>query len=454
MMKDERQEHSWIAAAASLSTAGRCLVLLAAFLGWTFAGTQMALTTLVMRPATIDLLGLTGPLDTADEAIVGQWLAWSTGAFLLGAAAGGLVFGWIGDRLGRARALGLSILCFSVFSGATYSIGNPAQLMVLRVFVGLGVGGTWPNGVALVSEAWPNASRPMLAGVMGAAANVGLGAMSAIGMQIDIQPADWRWTMLVGAVPGLLALLVFVLVPESPRWLADRAARRSGATGGLPHRSPVLEVFRLPLLKITLIGIALGTVPLIGGWGSANWIVHWADQVGTADATRADDDVDADDDAPDYSLKATTQFWRSIASIAGSLLGGWAAGLMGRRRLYFLVSLGALLSAQYLFRSTEPGDRQFMVLVAALGLFNGMYFGWLPLFLPELFPTRVRSTGAGVCYNFGRILTTATVLATGAVMLHFGGNYARIGTITSFIFAVGMVVILLAPDTARKQMED
>ncbi len=412
-------------------------MLVTAFLGWTFAGVQMALTSLAVRPAVMDLLQITAE----NESLLRQWFAWLSGAFLLGAAAGGLLFGWIGDRLGRSRAMGLSILCYSLFSGAAYLVESPAQLLVLRLLAGLGVGGTWPNGVALVSEAWPNASRPVLAGVMGAAANVGLGMMSAIAMWIDIQPADWRWTMLVGAGPLLLALLVFVLVPESPRWRADRAARL-GSPGGARPQSPVLEVFRPPLVWLTLIGIALGTVPLIGGWGSANWLIPWADQVGGA----------AED--PDYSLKAATQFWRSIASIIGSLLGGWAASRVGRRRSYFLISLGALVTAQYLFRSVVPGDGQFMVLVATLGLFNGMYFGWLPLFLPELFPTHVRSTGAGISYNFGRIFATITVFATGALISHFGGEYARIGTITSFIFAVGMVVILLAPDTASRQLED
>ena len=127
---------------------------------------------------------------------------------------------------------------------------------------------------------------------------------------------------------------------------------------------------------------------------------------------------------------------------------------MGRRRSYFLVSFGSLVTAQYLFRSVIPGDEQFMALVAVLGFFNGLYFGWLPLFLPELFPTRVRSTGAGVSYNFGRILTVVTVFASGALIAHFHRDYAQIGTITSFIFAVGMLVILFAPDTASRQLED
>ena len=441
MKKDEQGRPSSTLAVAPLSAAGRWWVLAAALLGWMFAGVQMALTTLVMRSSMVDLLGLTAPLGETDEALVGQWEAWLVGAFLLGAASGGLVFGWIGDRFGRSRALGLSILLFSLACGACYWVESPIQLIVLRVLVGLGIGGTFPNGVALMSEAWSNASRPMLAGMMGAAANVGLGAMAAIGMWIDIKPADWEWTMLVGALPVVLAILVFVMVPESPRWLARRAAGVGGDARAV-SQSPVTEVFRTPLLWITLVGILLGAVPLVGGWGSANWLVPWAEQVGSQA------------EVPDYSLKSATQFWRSVASIVGCLLGGWVAVRVGRRRSYFLISLGSLATAQYLFRSAIPGDEQFMALVAALGFFNGLYFGWLPLFLPELFPTHVRSTGVGVSFNFGRILAVATVFATGWLILHFGKDYAQIGAITSFVFAVGMVAILLAPDTAGKQLED
>jgi MFS family permease len=171
-------------------------------------------------------------------------------------------------------------------------------------------------------------------------------------------------------------------------------------------------------------------------------MVPWAEKAG------------AEADPPDPFLKAQVSQWRSLTGIIGSLLGGWVAHLFGRRRSYFLVSLAALFCAQWTFWFLTPTDSVFLYWVAALGFFSGIYFGWLPLFLPELFPTRVRSTGAGVSFNFGRILTATTVFATGALIQQFGGDYARIGRITSLIFLVGAIAIWLAPDTSKRQLED
>ena len=119
-----------------------------------------------------------------------------------------------------------------------------------------------------------------------------------------------------------------------------------------------------------------------------------------------------------------------------------------------LISFAALFCAQYAFWFTVPTDGDFLIWVAALGFFSGIYFGWLPLFLPELFPTRVRSTGAGVSFNFGRILTAVTIFVTAPLMQAFEGDFARIGRVTSLVYAIGIFIIWFAPDTTRSNLED
>lgn len=452
-----------------LTDRGRYLVLVCAFLGWLFAGVHMSITQLVGQPAAIDLLSRGGQLDvtryralgkqfpklagirdaarsvTDDEkllnqwnALVARWFAWYQCAFLFGAATGGLVFGRLGDRIGRAKAMGLSIITYSAMAGVAYFSQAPEHLLVCWFLACTGVGGMWPNGVSLVSEAWSGMSRPLVAGVMGTSANIGIFLFSTLATKIKITSDDWRWVMLAGAGPLVLGLFSLLLVPESPSWLAARLGSLSGQGTVSTHG----EIFRPPLLKVTLLGILLATIPIIGGWSTANWMVPWAEDAGAAAIP------------PNPFLKAQVNQARAVTGVIGSLLGGWIAGCVGRRLTYAIVSAACLFIAQYTFWFVVPTDPSFLFWVAGLGFFSGIYFGWLPLFLPELFPTRVRSTGSGVSFNFGRIVTALTVLTAGMLMTYVDGNYARIGRVTSLFFVLGIVAIGLAPDTSRKELND
>jgi MFS family permease len=451
----------------ALTGAGRMLMLAAAFLGWFFAGFLLSITSVVMQPAAIDLLSRSGDLDrdaylalsdrakpgatkaaqtqsvlTDEEKAqlvawnihVGEWVSWLKCAFLFGAACGGLCFGALGDRFGRTKGMGLAILTFSLMAGVASLASNPLELLVCWFLACMGVGGMWPNGVALVAEAWSSLSRTASAGIIGAAANIGIYLMSSLMRVYPPVPTSWRWTMLVAAAPCLLGIVSLIAVPESPLWLAKKRKSDGQPTSAVS----TAEIFRPPLLWVTLVGIALATIPIVGGWGSADWMVQWADRAGSTNP----------------GLKAEVSQARSITGIVGSFLGGWIASVVGRRLTYFLVSGIELAIAQYTFWYVVPTDPGFLWWVSALGLFSGVYFGWLPFCLPELFPTRARSAGAGVSFNFGRILTAVTVFATGALMTYFQGDYARIGRATSLIFALGLVVIWFAPDTSRKRLDE
>lgn len=446
-------------AAVPLSLSGRYVILVVAFLGWLCCGFHMQITQLTGRPAAIDLLGRSGELDLvrfralsghatlseADdlqrkqwETLVGRWQTWFQCAFLFGAAAGGLAFGRLGDRIGRSKAMAASILTYSGMAAVASLAQSPLQYCALWFLACMGVGGMWPNGVALVSEAWSSMSRPAVAGTIGTAANIGILLFATLATHVAIEPDHWRWAPLFAASPIVLGLFALFTVPESPRWLA---ARQTAVPGSAPAES-TLSVFRPPFLSITLVAIVLATVPIIGGWGVSNWVNPWADQAGAA----------ADPANP--FLKAELSQARALTGIVGSLLGGWIAILVGRRLTYFLVSISSLGIAQYMFTYLEPTQPEFYVCVTVLGFVSGIYFGWLPLCLPELFPTRVRSTGAGVGFNFGRIVTAVTLFASGALLHLFDSKYEHIGRVTSLLFILGMVFIWFAPDTSKKQLED
>ncbi|MFN0051433.1 MAG: MFS transporter [Planctomycetales bacterium] len=444
-----------------LSRNGRFLVLAAAFLGWLCSGMQMAVMNLATGAAVGEFVqagtldespGLrwerlvpgerrkedaqraAGELKDLAKSQTPRWFARFNSAFLLGAACGGLVFGWIGDRFGRVRAMALSIVCYSLFAGLAYVAQTAEQLLVLRFLSALGVGGMWPSGVSLASEAWSDVSRPFLSGLIGMSANLGIVLMGVIGMIYDIKPESWRWLLLIAATPALLGVGVWFVVPESPGWLAAQRRPNSRA-----EALPLLAVFRPPLLRLTLLGIALGAIPLLGGWGVTAWLIPWTDQVlGAADPT----------------AKALTSIMRAAGGSLGSLLGGWLANQMGRRLTYFLISLTTLAISEFIYFQLAPDDRFFSHLVFAVGFVSTIFFGWLPLYLPELFPTAARATGTGVSFNFGRILTAIGVLGTGVVTTAFGSDYAAAGRVTSLVYALGMVVILFAPDTTGRKMRD
>jgi MFS transporter, SHS family, sialic acid transporter len=458
------------ASVRTVSLAGSLAVLLAAFFGWFFAGFQLAITSQAMRSAAIDVLQVSGRIDaarygaitktlsesgrnanpkdvlSADDAsaiiewrkLITKWIAWYTCALMLGASVGGLLFGRIGDHFGRSPALAFSILCYSVFSGLTCYCRSPEELLLLRFLACLGVGGAWPNGVALVSEVWTTMSRPLVAGFIGTAANIGIFLFATLTTMkgYAIQTTDWRWVMELAAWPAVLGVFTLFFVPESPAW----KKRRNNPPDNAPVRPP--GVFQSQYLHATLLGISLAAIPLIGGWGSANWMVPWAGQAAeTANP-------------PQPSLEARVGQARSVTGIVGSLLGGWIASAFGRRRSYFLISLICLGCAQFTFWFLVPTDPSFLYWVAALGFFSGVYFGWLPLCLPELFPVSVRSTGGGVSFNFGRILTAVTLLLTGALQSFFQGDFARMGRVTSLVFALGLILTLWIPKTARPALDD
>jgi MFS transporter, SHS family, sialic acid transporter len=403
-------------------------VLVAAFLGWMFDGLEMGLFPLIARPALQQMQATQGL--TATDAFVGQWMGIATATFLLGAALGGVVFGWLGDKIGRVKAMALSILCYSLFTGLIYFATEPWHLAAVRFVAALGMGGEWSLGVALVMEVWPEKHRPLMAGIIGAAANVGFALIAVIGMFFRVTTDSWRWIALVGAAPALLTFIIRLFVPESEKW---HAAVKSSPT----KTRPLSEILSMPLLTHTLIAIMLSSIALIGTWGSVQWLPLWADKLaGAADPT----------------AKAYTGCASAIGAVVGCLLGAWFGGFVTRRVGYFLLCLGSLVTCQWLFRGFDSYGASFLAMTFVVGGLTAAFYGWLPLYLPELFPTRVRATGQGLSYNAGRILAAVGALQMGSLMQTFEGSYARAGAIITLIYIVGMLAIWLAPETKGKPL--
>ncbi len=401
------------------------MTLVAAFLGWMFDGFEMGLFPLIARPALRDMQGVAGVMN---DSFVGQWMGIVTALFLVGAAVGGTLFGWLGDKIGRMRALSASILIYSLFTGLVYFAEVPWHLAALRFVAALGMGGEWALGVALVMEVWPDRSRPMLAGFIGVAGNLGFLLVAALGMAFSVTVDSWRWVALVGAAPALLVFFIRLFVPESERWV--EASKIAPA-------QPLREIIAGGLTGRTLIATLLASVALIGTWGSVQWLPLWADQL-TAGTQPA--------------AKAYTQGLSAFGAILGCLAGAWLGGRLGRRIAYFILCAGSLVSCAYLFRFVDSFGAEFLVMTFLVGGITAAFFGWLPLYLPELFPTRVRATAQGFAYNTGRILAAAGALQMGALMQAFEGSYAKAGAVITLVYAIGMVIVWIAPETKGREL--
>ena len=414
---------------AELSKSARVAVLAAAFLGLVFDGFELGLMPVAAPSVTKSLLGAEAYEGAERQELketVGHWFALYTASLMLGAAFGGIFLGNLGDRIGRARAMGVSILFYSVFAFIGAFVQSQEQMLVLRFAVGLGVGGMWPNGVALVAECWPHASRPTVSGILGAGINVGILGLSLLGSAYPITPDKWRWVFALAGFSSVLGILVVLMLPESPKWLASRDASKKPSV-------PLRDLCRREMVWPTIIAILLCSVPLIGAWAGSKWMIPWADNAGGTTH-------------PGY--KSTTQFWWALGATLGGLLGAPLSSRLGKRVSYFLISVSATAMTWAMFRLTEPFAPNFLRIVFVQGFIATLFFGWLPLYLPELFPIRIRATGTGVAMNIGRFVTAGGVLAAGSLVAFFDGDFSAVGAACAMIYALGMVVAFWIPKTA------
>jgi len=414
---------------AGAANTGAWMALTAAFLGWMFDGMEMGIFPLVARPA---LQEMQAKAAIQDEQFVQVWMGIVTALFLLGAAFGGLAFGWLGDRIGRVKAMTWSILCYSIFTGCGYFATEPWHLGFFRFIAALGMGGEWALGVALVMECWPEKLRPLMAGLIGAAANFGYALIALIAILFPITPDSWRWVMMVGAAPALLTFFIRLFVPESEKWKQAAQSEKAKAL-------PLQEIFSPALRKNTLLAIAFASIALIVTWGIVQWIPIWADQMTGGKQPK---------------VKGYIQLVSSIGAICGCILAPLIGGRFGRRPVYFGLCLSSFVVCSVLFRGFTEYNSLFLTVVGFGGLTTAAFYGWLPLYLPELFPTRVRATGQGLAFNFGRVLAALGAWQMPNLMAFFDKSYPKAGATIVFIYLVGMVIIWFAPETKDKPLPE
>ena len=394
---------------------------IAAWLGWTFDGLDMHLYTLVATPFVAQLLG---GLSTTNLS-VGRHSSIIQAGFLLGWALGGGFFGRIGDRLGRARALSLTVLTYALFTGLSFFAQTWWHLFIFRFLAALGIGGEWAVGASLLSETWPRKWRPWIAAVLQSGVNIGV--LVAVLANVLLAKAPPRWLFLVGILPAILVLWIRRSVPEPAEW---RAAKNRAH-----HQEPgVRDLFQGEVRRITIWVMLVCGVSLTAHWAFMFWhgqhlrnlpeVLNWSPE-------------------QKNNLVSKALYLVMGASILGNFFAGTIARTFGYRLTivwlclgYFVVMFGAY---------HVPRDHTALLCwLPFIGFFQGV-FALFTMYLPPLFPTLLRTTGAGFSYNIGRIVAAFGTVFFG--LLSKVGDHRAALFYACFLFLPAALVALMLPRT-------
>lgn len=406
------------------------LVLLIAWLGWVFDSMDATIYALVLEPALHELLRghVAGNVTSAD---IGWYGGIIFSVFLLGWAVGGVLFGLMADRFGRTRILICTILIYAAFTGLAALASTWWQLAVYRFLTALGIGGEWAAGAALVAEVWPERKRTRAAGMLQSAWAAGFFLAALVNLVMRGQ--SWRWVFVVGVVPALVALLVRLGVREPERWV--KARQQEPGRGAAASRK-VAELFQPSLRRSTLVGSGLAFVAVFGLWGATNW---------TPTLVRSLTELQALAPSDLTSRVSYASMALNIGALFGYLSFGPMADRFGRRTAFAVMCLGSLLMLPLTFL-TPHSYWQVLWLLPLLGFFNNGIFSGFAIYLPELYPTRLRATGAGFCFNIGRVLASTGPFLTGLLVTALGG-FGRAASAIALIYLAGLAVVWFAPET-------
>jgi MFS family permease len=417
-------------------TRSQLFVLLVAYLGWVFDLMDVFLMVLVKDRAMAELLG-----PGASQKAIGVWGGWALGITLVGWSIGGLLFGMVADRWGRTRTMALTILIYSVFTGLTGLAQTPMQLLALRFIAALGIGGEWGAGASMIAEVFPKASRALAAGILQSAA--GAGFFAAILLEYLVG-GNWRHAFFAGALPAFLALIVRMGLREPEVWVAAKARAAAGTATVSARVGSLAAVFAEPVLRRrVLLGTALAVVGIFGYWGTNFWVNARFAELLRAQGTPA---------AEIARGVRIGLIVLNVGNMAGFLSFIPLTNRVGRRAAFTAYHIGALVAmpVAYLFSSSYDLA---LVLFFFAGLFtSGIYSGYT-IYFPELFPTRVRATGASFCYNVGRIVAAPGPVImgwlTGALerVAPAGQTVAYAGAVMGCVYVLAFLVIPFLPET-------
>ena len=395
------------------------MVFACCWLGGIFDGMDSTLMSVAGPKAIAELIGNSNPLA------VGAVASTVGSVFLLGWMLGGVLFGLMGDKLGRVRSMIVSILLYALFTGLAGWAHNWPELAVCRFLTGLGIGGELVSISTFLTEVWPTRSRAVAIGALITSYQAGVliaGTISAV-------CHGWRETFWIGALPAILVVFLRTALKESDRWIEAKERQQNQGTVKFSHEKQLFQ--RCHARSLALGGLAFGGL-LIGYWASLSWIPFWIQSL-LAGGGQGNE-------------RGIATMCQGLAAIAGCLLAGFAVDALGRRWTIALSSVACLLSSLLLFLLKREFSPDIYAYGALLGFFIGLNQAAMYIYLPELFPTLIRASGTGFCLNVGRLATVVSVFFMGDLMKWMAHVTPQIpvGSLLAGISPYGMAAALFS----------
>ncbi len=430
-------------------TAYHWLVVIIASCGWLFDCMDQRIFILSREPALREVLGA-----GATDAAVKSWGGWATAVMMIAWATGGIIFGMMSDRWGRVKTMVVTLLIYSGFTGLSGMAHSGHEFLIYRFLVGLGVGGMFGAATTLVAESVPSRFRAIALGSLQALSACGNIVGSLLSTQIRPGQANllygmsgWRIMFFIGILPALLVVPMIFVLREPERW---KEAKRRAAEGLDPGKrfGSIPDLLRHPVWRRNLfVGVCLGLAGMAGLWGIGFFS---PELISTALKGEPQNVID--------TVRGYGTALQDVGSFLGMMTFTVVATLLGRRLAFGGAFTLCLVVTIFVFNSLRSGANAYWML-PMMGFAHLSVFGGYSIYFPEIFPTRLRGTGVGFCYNTVRYLAAGfppMLMYLNQYLMGQGVNepFRKAATVLSFIFALGLFALIWAPETKGKPLPE
>jgi MFS family permease len=364
------------------------------------------------------------------------------GLTLLGWGIGGMLGGILADYIGRKRTMVFAILAYSLTTGLSAFAWNWESFAVLRLIVGIAIGSEWATGASIVAELWPDHARGRGAGLMQCGLGIGFFVASLLWLFVGTMGADaWRYMYFIGVLPGFFTLWIRRGIPESPKWEQAAAQRRAARERHERTRFTLVELFAEPeVARRLFFALLLSLTTTLTWWGISAWLPPYVASVAAK----------AGLPGPQWASYAGMTY--NVGAILGYIGLGFFADLYGRKPVTLAYIVLAFLTTPLVFLWTH--DLSLLLVVAGVnGFFSLGLYSWMPVWLPELFPTRMRATGAAFVFNTPRFIAWLGPIIAGTLVANFGG-FSNAAMTMATIYVLGLLSAPFLPETRGKPLPD